>query len=172
MHILPVSVARLCLRIVYRVLRAYWFVARPAHHGVKFALVHGDEVLLVRHTYGDRARWEVPGGGVRRREAALDAARREAREELGIDREDWAPLAELRERIDHRRDTLSCFRAPTDGAALTLDEREIAEARWFALARLPAGAAPSVRAIADRLCDVRADAQPRGSGSAPPSAGT
>jgi len=41
-------------------------------------------VLLVRHSYGMR-NWELPGGGRNPRESVSDAARREVREETGID---------------------------------------------------------------------------------------
>lgn len=40
-------------------------------------------VLLVRHSY--RSRWGFPGGLVNRNEEVADAARREAREEVGLD---------------------------------------------------------------------------------------
>jgi ADP-ribose pyrophosphatase YjhB (NUDIX family) len=41
------------------------------------------DVLLVRHSY--RAGWGVPGGLCRSHEEIADAARREAREEVGVD---------------------------------------------------------------------------------------
>src|ERR671927_1608745 len=61
-------------------------------------LVHDDQgrVLMVRPTYKDG--WDIPGGYVEPDESPTDAARRELREELGVDRDpgrllvvDWAP---------------------------------------------------------------------------------
>jgi 8-oxo-dGTP pyrophosphatase MutT (NUDIX family) len=97
----------------------------------------GGQILFVRHTYGDRRSWEIPGGGLHRGEAPAAAVRREMREELGID------LAGLREvgRVEvsgsHKRTCLHCFAAGTGGAPLRLAAAEIAEARWA-----PAGAPP------------------------------
>ena len=50
-------------------LRAYRFVLHPRVRGVRCVLVHGDELLLVRHSYGDR-RWGLPGGLIKRSEDA------------------------------------------------------------------------------------------------------
>jgi 8-oxo-dGTP pyrophosphatase MutT (NUDIX family) len=99
--------------------------------------VQDGQVLLVRHTYGDRLRWELPGGGVKRRERAPDAARREIREELGIELGELRGLGDLFERIDGRRDRLCCFSVEIGAVGLELDRAEIADARWFRPDRLP-----------------------------------
>jgi 8-oxo-dGTP pyrophosphatase MutT (NUDIX family) len=129
---------RLAFRAGYRVLRVWGLVDRSTKRGVKCVLTRDGEVLLVRHTYGDRGRWELPGGGIKRREAPPDAARREIREELGIEVEDWTVLGDLFERIDRRgRDRLWCFSAEIGDRELRLDRAEIAEAGWFEPDRLP-----------------------------------
>ncbi len=52
----------------------------------RLILVEGGRVLLARHVHPDgRDFWCFPGGGVERGERVAEAARREAREELGID---------------------------------------------------------------------------------------
>src|SRR5579875_1019747 len=81
---LPVGLKRTGYRTAYNVLRVYWFVRRPEVRGVKCVLTKGDRVLLVRHTYGDR-RWDLPGGRMRRDEPAVNTARREMQEELGVE---------------------------------------------------------------------------------------
>ncbi|MGH3624950.1 MAG: NUDIX domain-containing protein [Sciscionella sp.] len=46
----------------------------------------GDErVLLIQTTYRDDGYWEIPGGGLNEGEFPFDAARREVKEELGLD---------------------------------------------------------------------------------------
>jgi 8-oxo-dGTP pyrophosphatase MutT (NUDIX family) len=87
-------------------------------------------VLFVRHTYGDRRGWELPGGGMRRREDPEAAVRREMREELGIDLVDVRPVGEVEIARHHKHTLLHCFAARTGGAALRLADAEIAEARW------------------------------------------
>ena len=110
---------------------------RPSTRGVKCILRDGDQVLFVRHTYGRRDAWEIPGGGLRRGEAPEAAVRREMREELGIE------LAELREagQVEvsgsRKRTLLHCFEARPGAPRLRPAAAEIAEARWA-----PAGAAP------------------------------
>jgi 8-oxo-dGTP diphosphatase len=139
---------RQAYRVGYRVMRLWWRIARPVKEGVKCVLTRDGEILLVRHTYADRRRWELPGGGIKRREQPLDAARRETREELGIDVRDWTPLGDLFERAHGKHDHLWCFAAELDGRPLELDRAEIAEARWFSEEDLPPRTARHVARIA------------------------
>jgi 8-oxo-dGTP pyrophosphatase MutT (NUDIX family) len=74
---------RLGYRTAYLGLRAWWFVRRPATHGTGVAFWHGEKVLLIRTSY--RRCYSLPGGFVRRGEPSEQAARREVREEIGID---------------------------------------------------------------------------------------
>lgn len=131
------TLLRATYRLGYRVLRVYWRIAQPTHRGVKCVLTRDDQVLLVRHTYGPETRWELPGGGVKRNEEPRDAARREAREELGLDLDDWRFLGDLFERIDGKRDTLWCYAADVGERTIEANAAEIAEAAWFDRAALP-----------------------------------
>jgi 8-oxo-dGTP pyrophosphatase MutT (NUDIX family) len=139
---------RLAFRVGYRVLHVWWVVAQPRTRGVKCVLTRGAEILLVRHTYGDGRRWELPGGGIKRREQPGQAARREIREELGIDVDDWILLGDLFARIDGKRDRLWCFTAEVGDRALALDRAEIAAAEWFSRDRLPERTSRHVARIA------------------------
>ena len=88
-------------------------------------------VVWVRHSYGDRGAWELPGGGARRSESAVQAARREAREELGIDVESWRELGTVEGRWTGARLRLTCCTADCPpGALLDPDPVEIAAAVW------------------------------------------
>lgn len=131
------TVLRATYRAGYRVLRVYWRLANPEKRGVKCVLTRDSEVLLVRHTYGREERWELPGGGVKRGEDPAEAARREAREELGVDLADWRFLGDLFERIDGKRDRLWCYTTELTSGEIERDGAEIAEVRWFDRDRLP-----------------------------------
>jgi 8-oxo-dGTP pyrophosphatase MutT (NUDIX family) len=128
----------------------WWFVARPTVRGVKCAIVDGDRILLVRHTYGSRA-WDLPGGAIKRREAPIDAAVREVAEELGLDIADWRPLQTIAGRAGHRRDRLHCFQTEVRSPQLTVDAGEIAAAEWFSRSALPTELGRYVRRIVAAL---------------------
>jgi 8-oxo-dGTP diphosphatase len=147
---LSVQVRRVAIRFAYAGLRTYWFLLRPRIVGVKCVLTHGDDVLLVRHTYGSRA-WDLPGGTVRRREAPRDAARREMHEELGRRIDDWTSLGELFVRSNHHDDNLHLFLASVADRQIEIDLVELAEAGWFPREALPPDLGRYVRPIMARL---------------------
>jgi len=128
------------IRTAYRV--AWWmlWLAAPLHRGrgrgVKAILVNGDRVLLVQHTYGPRL-WELPGGGVHRRETVLEGVRREVREELGIDLTETRLVAIGTAGVRQPKRPVSVFAAEVGAATVTPDEREIARAQWFEPNALP-----------------------------------
>jgi 8-oxo-dGTP pyrophosphatase MutT (NUDIX family) len=144
----PLPLRRLGYRIAYRGLQVFWFVARPPKQGVKCLLTCHDRVLLVRHTYGNRA-WDVPGGAIKRGEPPLTAARREMDEELGLDIE-WSAIGEIRGNADHRQDTIHCFRAEMCEPPLKIDRGELAAVKWFARNALPEDLAPYVGSVIAR----------------------
>ncbi|HSC03420.1 MAG TPA: NUDIX domain-containing protein [Solirubrobacteraceae bacterium] len=150
---LPLQVRRAAMRVAYAGLRTYWFVARPRVVGVKCVLTHGNDVLLVRHTYGHRA-WDLPGGTVRRREVPRDAAEREMHEELGRRIEDWTSLGELFVNTNHHDDNLHLFQARVDAPELDLNLTELAEAAWFPRDALPTDLSRYVRTILKRVTGV------------------
>jgi 8-oxo-dGTP pyrophosphatase MutT (NUDIX family) len=137
------------LRGAYAGLRVYWFLARPEVHGVKCVITKGDNVLLVRHTYGGRE-WDLPGGRARRDEPAVSTARREMQEELGVLIDEWAPLGEVVGEIEHRRDRMQCFEAEIRDGNLQIDRGELAAVEWFPRQALPADVGRYVREILGR----------------------
>jgi ADP-ribose pyrophosphatase YjhB (NUDIX family) len=124
-------------RLGYRVLRVYALVVRRPARGVKCLLTHDGEVLLVRHTYGPRRIWHLPGGGVRRAESNVAAASREMNEELGLSGLSWHDLGTVDLHLDGRRVAIGCLRAEVADGVLQRDRAEIAEARWFDPRDLP-----------------------------------
>lgn len=151
---LPIALRRLAYRSAYVALRGYWFVRRPQVEGVKCVLTRGEDVLLVRHTYG-KPRWDLPGGTLKRGEDPEHAARREMREELGVEIDDWRSLGAVCSNADYRRDRMHCFRAELDDAPLTVDLGEIASVHWFGRGALPPNLNDHVRQILARVNGAR-----------------
>ena len=142
---LPVPLRRVAYRVAYRLLQV-WSRLRPVpSEGVKCVLRHEGRVLFIRHTYGDRRLWELPGGGLHHGEPLLVAATREAREELGVDLV-WRPLASIDLR-DHRLTTMHVFTADAQSAVVTPDPGELAEVRWASPRTPPAPLSQSSEAI-------------------------
>ena len=137
-------------RLLYRLAAALQQVIRPLvpidWGGVKCVLTDDDQVLLVRHTYGSRL-WDLPGGGRRRGERPVDAARREMGEELGREIDNWRPLGRLHARIERHRQTIDVYGAELSSPTLRLDLGELEVAAWFERDGLPLDTATLVRPI-------------------------
>jgi 8-oxo-dGTP pyrophosphatase MutT (NUDIX family) len=132
-------------RVALLLLRAWWVVARTRSSGVRCVLRHGDDIMLVRHSYGDR-RWMLPGGRVRRGEDPAATATREMEQELGLVCRAWTVTGRNAARAGYRRRSRADgFRRHTtwylSGVAADRAVRpragEIDEARWFPRAALP-----------------------------------
>jgi 8-oxo-dGTP pyrophosphatase MutT (NUDIX family) len=112
---------------------------------------HG-RVLLVKHSYGER-NWELPGGGGEAHESVEETARREVREEVGlevqIDRLTgvyWEPEIDAHHFV---------FRGRSDGEARVHDRTEITEVGWFDPSDLPRPVSDfTERRIADAISDA------------------
>ena len=128
---------------------------RSSHgRGVKLVLSdYSGRLLLVRHTYGSR-HWTFPGGGVHSDESPLDAALREAAEELGTVPDQVELLGSHPVQSMRRREVISVFLGYTEGVLLTPSQIELDSVGWFPASRLPDDRDPNV-ATALGLLDGR-----------------
>jgi len=140
-------------RLIRRGLHTYWRFSRGLTVGVRgIVLDDSNRVFLIRHTYVPG--WHLPGGGVETGETALEALRRELREEASIAFDETPRLHGVffnakASRRDHvvvyvvTRFTVLGQRQP---------DWEIAEAGFFPLDELPEGTTAATRR---RLAEVR-----------------
>lgn len=134
---IPAPLGRLAYRVAYAGVVVYSHVVRPHTRGVKCLVCSGDDVLLVRHSYGPDE-WDLPGGFVRRRESFAAAARRELAEELGTRAAtSFEDLGEIVQRQHGRRDTMHGFRVELPGRAVRIRSAELRAAEWFPRVELP-----------------------------------
>ena len=130
----------------------YFLMARPMTFGVR-GLIHDvaqNSVFLIRHTYVPG--WQLPGGGVEPDETASEALKRELREECNIAMIAPPVLKSLHfNRRASRRDHVALYLVESfRQTAPKLPDREIAEAGFFQLDRLPDGTTPAThRRIAE-----------------------
>jgi ADP-ribose pyrophosphatase YjhB (NUDIX family) len=110
-------------------------------------LVHADQLLLIRNTYG-RPSWTLPGGMMKWNEVPEVAMRREVYEEVGLTTDVLQYLGVFTGRQAHRRDTIYIFVAQVPQPAVQMNPGEILDARWFPLADLPPLSTYTQRALA------------------------
>lgn len=128
-------------RLSYRLVSVWWWLRRPVVIGVRVVVLRDNYVLLVRHTY--REGWFFPGGIVGRGEILSAAARREVREETGIDITDIELLGVYTSFAKYVTDHVAAFTA-RGGDTVGTPDHEIAEAAWFPRDALPRNVDPSV----------------------------
>ena len=125
-------------------------MVRPDLRGVRVAAFNPTgHVLLIRHAYGDTARWRLPGGGIKRDESPAVAAARELREETGLEATELRGFDQYHAILDGASDLVTLFTARVEGEPRG-DGFEIAEARFWPADRLP----PLTPATARRLEEI------------------
>lgn len=112
-------------------------IVKPKTDGVKVIMKNNDgKYLLVRIGYAHR-KWTWPGGKVDRVETALTAARRELKEESGLEVKDLIAIGDKGYNQEGKRDTVYFFAGETTSIDLIIDGQEIIDAGWFDLHELP-----------------------------------
>lgn len=134
--VLPAPLHRILLPLAHS-LRHRWRLWRKSPlAGVSVIITNlGGDVLLLKHSYGPDV-WSLPGGGLGRGEDPLAAARREVREELGVELSRIEPIITLEEEISGSPHTAYIFAGVCDRQPQP-DRREVIVARFFPSHSLP-----------------------------------
>lgn len=120
--------------------------------GVGAVVVEDDKVLLIKRGHEPRqGEWSLPGGRVELGESLIDAARREIKEETGLD-VDVGPLIELFDRVHRLGDRVEYhfviadyLCTPCGGTLAAADDAE--DVAWVGVEEL-VGYGVNARAIA------------------------
>lgn len=154
----PEKPRSLVQRLLTRLLHIYFRFARGMTFGVR-AVVLNDrgEVFLIRHTYVPG--WHFPGGGVEVGETAELSLERELSEEAGIVSTERPALHGLffNRRISRRDHVAVYILREFRVERVKQPDREIAEAGFFPVDRLPEGTTPATRR---RLAEIASGRPP------------
>lgn len=130
--------------------KAYWRVFQPTTRSAKCVARNGSEYLLVKLAYGPKY-WTFPGGGAKRGESFMEAARRELKEETGIMCSDLRMIGEYISTRNNRRDVIQSFVTDAVSRATQRDPLEVQDVGWFSSADLPEPRSDRVDKILDML---------------------
>jgi 8-oxo-dGTP pyrophosphatase MutT (NUDIX family) len=126
-------------KFLYKIYRLQWIVTRPITLGVRILLVKDGQILLVKPTYQNG--WYLVGGGVKRSETPEQAARREAKEEVGAELGRLELLGIYSLFYESKNDHITVFTC-TDFTYTGKTDFEIEKCRLFPFDSLPADIAP------------------------------
>jgi|HigsolmetaAR205D_1030408.scaffolds.fasta_scaffold00789_1 8-oxo-dGTP pyrophosphatase MutT (NUDIX family) len=129
----------------YPLLKLYWRIRRPLTLGVRLIVTDDEKgVLLVRHTYVSG--WYLPGGGVKKGETFLEAARRELWEECGIEASEMRICHLYYSEREGKRDHIALFHVTRYRQhERPKSDPEVADMRFFAWSELPKQLSPATR---------------------------
>lgn len=119
----------------------------PVGYAVKCLLIKNNDVLLVKQVKDNDDLWIFPGGKLEEGENPNNCVHREMKEELGINIEIIEKIGQMDNVWQGRRDLLYCFVCRVLDDRILIRKKEIREAKWFSLDKLPALGPTSIKML-------------------------
>ena len=124
----------------------YCFIFRPKILGVKIVVENKNKLLMVKISYSHK-KWTFPGGGVKRKESFKEAAKRELKEETGIETKNLLLMGEYFSNKKFSKNIVQCFYTNTDSLSVKIDNFEITHYGWYELNEIPKDSSPAVEKV-------------------------
>lgn len=136
---------RITGRTLYWLARLVWWPLRLTTRRARLALIVDGEILLVRNWFGN-GRWTLPGGGLHKGESVEEALQRELKEELDItiDKRSIHRIGTIQVTEDNLRYSIILARSGLAKKPELQMSKELTDASWFRIDRLPQERAPIV----------------------------
>jgi 8-oxo-dGTP pyrophosphatase MutT (NUDIX family) len=131
------------LRLVHGARLRWWRLSKHEVRGTNvMAFDPQGRLLLVRHSYHQRDIWMLPGGGLRKGEEPVQTGARELAEETGCILQDAQWLASMLNEMESGWNNRIELITGTTHDQPRADGRELDDAAFFALDRLPQNISP------------------------------
>jgi 8-oxo-dGTP pyrophosphatase MutT (NUDIX family) len=136
------SVLQPLLHLLWLVPSYYLRVVQPdLKPRTRVIICTDSHILLIKNVVGSK-QWTLPGGGRHRNETADACAKREVKEELGIDLAVLRSVGKSSEISKGAKWNYDCFVSRLDAMPQIHLSIELSEAKWFPLSALPVSIRP------------------------------
>jgi len=122
--------------LAWYLLLFYWYARRPHSNGTAIIIYEHNNILLIRHCYGHRELWGLPGGHKKNNEEFKDSAVRELYEETGL-KVNIKKLGEVNVIEDFRYSKEMIFFGSYNNSEIKIQKSEIIEYKWFPINEIP-----------------------------------
>jgi 8-oxo-dGTP pyrophosphatase MutT (NUDIX family) len=123
--------------IYWPFVKAYYLYLSPETRGVRIVLTYKGEILFVKNSYG--LKYNFPGGNIGKNENAEFGAKREVKEELGIDLKSLIFLGNIVPPLEYeyRKNTISIFTSELINKDIHINNVEIETYKWLLVTNPP-----------------------------------
>ena len=117
--------------VLYRAHRQYSSLFRPYVQGAYVLCLYKDQILLIKNSY--KRYWTLPCGGISKNETPIEAAIREAEEEVGLflDPEQLHFLTQIISTEEYKEDRIHLFTYTfRHKPRVRIDNKEVEDFAW------------------------------------------